>query len=98
MQYLVISLFCQILFLNNHKQHVVFAHDTLKFSVANEVVNTASKTNCDQEKIRLWAWQWKMQFNPDKIKEVIFSFKRIKPHYLFLKFEGHVISQILVFY
>ena len=26
----------------------------------------------------LWAWHWKMQFNCDKMEEVIFSVKRSK--------------------
>ena len=29
--------------------------------------------------MRLWSWQWKMQFNADKTEEVIFSTKRDKP-------------------
>ena len=33
----------------------------------------------DLEKVRFWAWQWKMHFNTDKTEEVIFSCKRFKP-------------------
>ena len=41
----------------------------------------SDKLNRDLEKARLWAWQWKMQFNADKTEEVIFSTKRLKlPH------------------
>ena len=39
---------------------------------------SASKVNDDLEKISYWAYQWKMQFNPDPKKqanEVIFSRK-----------------------
>ena len=39
---------------------------------------SASKVNDDLEKISYWAYQWKMQFNPDPTKqanEVIFSQK-----------------------
>ena len=31
--------------------------------------------------MRLWAWQWKMQFNADKTEEVIVSTKRKKPNH-----------------
>ena len=30
------------------------------------------------ERVRLWAWQWKMQFHCDETEEVIFSVKRSK--------------------
>ena len=40
---------------------------------------TSDELNRDLEKARLWAWQWKMQFNADKTEEVIFSTKRLKP-------------------
>ena len=46
------------------------------------------------EKIQLWAWQWEMQFNTDKSKEVIFSAKRIKPGHPPLKLDDDIISQI----
>ena len=42
-----------------------FAKDTSLFSIVNDVTNTAFELNCDLEKIQLWAWQWKMQFNTD---------------------------------
>ena len=42
---------------------------------------TAEDLNRDLERILLWAWQWKMQFNADKTEEVIFSTKRNKPYH-----------------
>ena len=39
---------------------------------------TARVLNRDLEKINLWAWQWKMQFNANKTEEVIFSCERHK--------------------
>ena len=45
----------------------------------------------DLEKISLWAWQWKMEFNADKTEEVIFSCKRNKPIHPGLKLGEEVI-------
>ena len=45
----------------------IFADDTMLFSVAN-----------DPEVINRWAYQWKMEFNPDQNKqatELLFSYK-----------------------
>ena len=40
--------------------------------------HVAEELNRDLEKMRIWAWQWKMQFNADKTEEVIFSTKRAR--------------------
>ena len=34
--------------------------------------------NRDLEKVRLWVWQWKIEFSTDKTEEVIFSSKRTR--------------------
>ena len=73
----------------------LFADDTSLFSVVNDVATTAFEMNYDLEKIKLWAWQWKMQFNTEKTEEVIFSTKRIKPDHPPLKLGDDVISQTL---
>ena len=73
----------------------LFADDTSLFSIVNDVANTAFKLNRDLEKIKLWAWQWKMQFNADKTEEVIFSTKRVKPDHPPLKLGDDVITQSL---
>ena len=54
----------------------LFADDTSLFQVVRGEARTALELNRDLEHIRLWAWQWKMQFNAQKTKEVIFSTKR----------------------
>ena len=72
----------------------LFADDMSLFSVVNYVATTAFEMNCDLEKIKLWAWQWKMQFNTDKTEEVIFSTKRIKPDHPPLKLGDDVISHL----
>ena len=73
----------------------LFADDTSLFSVVNDVATTAFEMNNDLEKIKLWAWQWKMLFNTDKTEEVIFSTKRIKPDHPPLELGDDVISQTL---
>ena len=58
----------------------LFAHDTSSFTVVYDVDIAANKLNRDLEIISTWAYQWKMQFNPDKSKQVIqviFSQKRM---------------------
>ena len=56
----------------------IFADDTSLFSVVKDEGKTADEMNSDLERVRLWAWQWKMKFNADKTEEVIFSSKRLK--------------------
>ena len=63
----------------------LFADDTSLFSVVKKEHDTGLDMNYDLEKIRMWAWQWKMLFNADKTEEVIFSWKRTKPHHPILK-------------
>ena len=56
----------------------IFADDTSLFSKVYDIHKSASNLNDDFEKISYWAYQWKMQFNPDPNKhanEVIFSRK-----------------------
>ena len=56
----------------------LFADDTAIFSTVNTPNETANELMYDLEKIKNWATQWKMIFNPDQnkpIKEVLFSKK-----------------------
>ena len=53
----------------------IFADDTSLFSKVLDINESAKTLNIDLEKINQWAFQWKMQFNPDPNKqanEVIF--------------------------
>ena len=46
------------------------------FSIVNDIDVSEHELNSDLKKISLWAYQWKMSFNPDVSKqaqEVIFS-------------------------
>ena len=62
----------------------LFADDTSIFSVVKNKDEAAASLNQDLERVSLWAWQWKMQFNCDKTEEVIFSVKRSKIEHLTL--------------
>ena len=59
----------------------IFADDTSLFSVVHDEVITAQQLNRDLERVGLWAWQWKMEFNAKKTEEVIFSAKRVQLHH-----------------
>ena len=59
----------------------LFANDTSHFSVVNNIHKSAITLSQDLNAIKNWAFQWKMFFNPDLIKqaqEVIFSRKITK--------------------
>ena len=59
----------------------LFADDTSLFTVVYDEKIAAEQLNRDLKIIAEWAYQWKMQFNPDVIKQavhVIFSEKRDK--------------------
>ena len=59
----------------------LFADDASLFSVIHDSQTSANVLNKDLEMIHNWAFQWKMNFNPDRTKqaqEVIFSRKTKK--------------------
>ena len=59
----------------------LFGDDTSLFSVIHDSQTSANVLNKDLEMIHNWAFQWKMNFNPDPTKqphEVIFSSKTKK--------------------
>ena len=59
----------------------IFADDTSLFSKVYDIDISAKELNSDLENISKWAFQWKMQFNPDPNKqanEVYFSKKNKK--------------------
>ena len=56
----------------------IFADDKSLFSEVHNINKSANELNGDLENISQWAYQWKMQINPDPNKqanEVIFSRK-----------------------
>ena len=62
---------------------------THQFFVVNNIDKSANQMNMDLEKISLWAYQWKMSFNPEILKqdqEVIFSKENVNVSHPFLYF------------
>ena len=76
----------------------IFANDTSFFSKVYGIHKSASKLNDDLQKISYWAYQWKMQLNPDSNKhanEVIFSQKPSSSNFSYppIKFNNNGISK-----
>ena len=92
----VLGLLFFLVYINDIVENVncdikMFADDTSLFSLVRDEAKIAFELNCDLEMIRLWAWQWKMQFNSEKTEEVIFSAKWVKPQHLALNLGSDVI-------
>ena len=68
-----------------HSDIKLFADDTSIFSDVKDKDEATETLNKDLERVRLWAWQWKVQLNCDKTEEVIFSIKRSKTEHPSLK-------------
>ena len=64
----------------NLKSQVKFyADDTMLYSIVRDPAQSAADLNHDLDLIQKWAFQWKMEFNPDPLKQatqVIFSCKK----------------------
>ena len=74
----------------------LFADDTSLFSVVHDTQTSANDLNKDLEIINNWAFQWKMNFNPDPAKqahEVIFSRKTKEIYHPPLVFNNTSVSQ-----
>ena len=67
------------------------------FSIANDPAISANDLNHDLHIIQQWAYQWKMEFNPDPIKqatEVLFSCKKSSPNHPQLIFNGIAVAKV----
>ena len=74
----------------------LFPDDTSLFSVVHDTQTSANDLNKDLEIINNWAFQWKMNFNPDPAKqvhEVIFSRKAKEIYHPPLVFNNTSVSQ-----
>ena len=63
------------------------------FSVVNNPAISANELNHDLKYISQWAYQWKMNFNPDLNKqatELLFSYKKNSPNHPSLFFNESV--------
>ena len=75
----------------------LFAEDTSFFSTVYDEQVSANILNADLTFIEKWAYQWKMQFNPDKNKQVtqvIFSHRKSKPIHPPLIFNGSEVGTL----
>ena len=74
----------------------LFADDTSLFPVIHDSVITTSELNSDLARIKQWAFQWNLSFNPDpkkQVQELIFSRKVKKVCHPTLRFNNNIVSQ-----
>ena len=75
----------------------MFVDDASLFSIVSDRLETANILNEDLDKIRGWAEQWKMAFNPDPTKqaqEVVFSKKPRESFHPNLYFNKFVVEKV----
>ena len=68
------------------------------FSIVNNPTTSAEDLNSDLKKIKAWAYQWKLEFNPDPTKqatEVLFSHKKPPSNHPTLYFNGNEVKQVI---
>ncbi len=66
------------------------------YSIVNDPLSSAADLNHDLDLIGKWAYQWKMEFNPDPTKqatEVLFSCKRSSPDHPAQIFNGNSVCR-----
>ena len=82
----------------NTKYNIIFfADDTMLLSVVKNPKISAEDLNHDLEVIYQWAYQWKLEFNPDPTKqatEVLFSCKKIGRNHPQITFNGTVVRKM----
>ena len=74
----------------------LFANDSSLFTCVKGIDQTHDKLTKDLQTISIWAYQWKMVFNPDLSKqaiEIIISCKNKKPYHPDLTFNGIPIAR-----
>ena len=67
------------------------------FSIVNDPHISASELNHDLDVINKWAYQWKLEFNPDPLKqatEVLFSCKKNIFNHPQIFFNGIVVAKV----
>ena len=81
----------------NIKSNVKFFADTIHFSVVNNPAISVNELNHNLKVINQWAYQWKMNFNPDLNKQatkLLFSFKKNSPNHPSLFFNESVVPNV----
>ena len=74
-----------------------FADDTMLFSIVKDPNISAIDLNHDLDVINKWAHQWKLEFNPDPLKqasEVLFSCKKKTVNHPPLFFNGTIVNRV----
>ena len=67
------------------------------FSIVYDPSTSANDLNHDLNIILQWAYQWKMEINPDPSKqatEILFSCKKSTPNHPQLIFNGSVVAKV----
>ena len=85
-----------LVYINDLTENIIstmklFADDSSLFTCVHNVNDSHVNLTHDLDTITAWAYQWKMEFNPDITKqaiEVIFSHKRNKPIHPQISFNG----------
>ena len=74
-----------------------FADDAMLFSIVKDPVISADTLNNDLDIIYQWAYQWKMEFNPDPTKQatkILFSCKKVSSNHPQLIFNGTAVVKV----
>ena len=74
----------------------LFADDTSLFSVVHDITTSSCDLNYDLIRVKEWAFQWKMSFNPEfskQAQEVIFMRKLQKKDYPPLYFNDSSVKE-----
>ena len=98
----VLSPLLFLIYINDLERNIksnikLFADDTMLFSIVKDPAISANNLNYDLDIIHQWAYQWKMEFNPDPTKqatEVLFSCKKSSPNHPQLIFNGIAVAEI----
>ena len=91
-----------LIYINNSPDNLstnvkLFADNTSLFSVVHDIAISSCELNYDLNRVREWALQWKMSFNPEPSKhaqEVIFTRKLQKSNYPSLYFNDSPVKDL----
>ena len=89
-----------LIYINDLQRNIksqFFADDTMLCSIVNDPTIYVSDLNDDLSTICQWAYQWKMEFNPDPNKqatELLFTQKILSPNHSPLFFNGTEVTKV----
>ena len=91
-----------IIYINDLEKNIkynvkFFADNTILFSVVNDPEISANELNHDLKVINRWAYQWKVEFNPDLNKQatkLLFSCKKNSPNHPSFYFNGTTVPKV----